>query len=137
MPRNPLPARNTSRFFRRFPWLPSLLYVAVALFFLLLPRWLASPGTAAVSYSDFVKEIRADHLQRVVITPTQLVGIRKPDQVKGRNVPPAIVATRLPDVDHTELLRELEEHHITIAGEMNSGAGIGTWLMAWLPFVFF
>jgi cell division protease FtsH len=129
--------KSVTRFFRRFPWLPSLIYFVVALVFLFLPRWLAAPRTAAVAYSDFVKEIRADRLERVVITPTQLFGIRKPDQVKDRHVPPAIVATRLPDVDQTELLRDLEQHHVTVAGEMNSGSGIGAWLLAWMPFVFF
>ena len=128
--------QKLSRIARRYPWIPSLIYVAGAILFFLFPHWLAGPPAWPVSYSDFVNEIRADHLRRVVITPTQLIGIKKADQLKSRSFTPVvIVATRLPDVDATPLLRDLEQQHITVSGEMNTGPGIGSWILAWVPFL--
>ncbi|HLH01390.1 MAG TPA: ATP-dependent zinc metalloprotease FtsH [Bryobacteraceae bacterium] len=127
--------QKLSRIARKYPWIPSLIYVAGAVVFFMLPRWLAGPPAWPVSYSEFVNEIRANHLQRAIITPTQLVGIKKPAQTKGSSFAPAIVATRLPDIDETSLLRDLEQHHVTVNGEMNTGPGIGSWILAWLPFL--
>src|SRR5579883_935151 len=127
--------QKLSRIARKYPWIPSLIYVAGAVVFFMLPRWLAGPPAWPVSYSEFVNEIRANHLQRAIITQTQLVGIKKPAQTKGSSFAPAIVATRLPDIDETSLLRDLEQHHVTVNGEMNTGPGIGSWILAWLPFL--
>jgi cell division protease FtsH len=123
------------RMIRRYPWIPSVIYVAVALLLLVSPRWFAGPPSWQLSYSDFVHEIEADHLQRVVITPTQLIGFPKPDQFKHHPAPAMIVATRLPEIDESALLKDLEQHHVTVSGEMSSGPGIGSLLLAWLPFL--
>jgi len=108
--------------------------------FAALDRWTASLARLLsawpVSYSDFVKEVRADHLQRVVITPTQLIGMKKPETVTNRRITAqTIIATRLPNVDETSLRRDLEQHHVAVAREMNTGSGIGSWILAWLPFL--
>ena len=122
-----------SRALRQYPWIWSIAYLAIGVMLLLLPRWMAGPPPTPVSYSDFLNEIGADHLARVVMTPTQLIGVKRPNQ-KGHTTA-TIVATRLPGVNETSLLREMEQHHVAVAGEMNTGPGVGSWIVAWMPFV--
>jgi cell division protease FtsH len=119
-----------------FAWLHLVLY---ALFFGLMLYSLRhyNPGSQPkqVPYSEFVKEIRAGHLESVRIDQAVLTGTMKPDAVK-KNEPNLIVAERLPGIDETSLLQELESQHITFSGHLEQ-TGLLVAVLSWvLPLVF-
>jgi len=98
------------------------------------------PGTPSktVSYSEFLTELRADHLSEVQITEHELIGVVKTDAAHAKNPaqPATITATRLPGVDESELLKELEAHPAKFEGRTDKTSWIWN-LMGWiLPFLF-
>jgi cell division protease FtsH len=113
-----------------------LIYILGAIFlFYLAPHWMAKPTTRAVSYSKFIGQIDANRLEKVVITPTQLIGTAKQDAVKKHEIAQVITATRLPNVDTTPLMQALDQHHVQISGEMNTSPSAWSFIVAWLPFL--
>lgn len=94
-------------------------------------------GNAAperVSYTEFLAQMRAGKLSAVEITDQDLIGVKKPDTEKKKGQPSAgerIIATRLPGIDDTSLLKELEDHQIKVTGVVENNAWI--WgLMGWV-----
>ena len=90
-----------------------------------------------VSYSEFLNELRADHLTEVQITERELIGILKADPAHPKSRPElTITANRLPGVDEATLLKELEAHPVKFAGHIESKPWIWN-LLGWLfPFLF-
>jgi cell division protease FtsH len=130
------PPDKFSRAFRGYPWVFFLIYILGAIFlFYLVPRWMAGPTTQVLSYTDFLSQVDAGHLSKVVITPTQLIGTPKPDLIKKHQLAQIVTATRLPNVDATPLIQNLEQHHVQISGEMNTSPSAWSWIIAWLPFL--
>lgn len=100
-----------------------------------------TPGqqSKTVSYSEFLTELRADHLSEVQITEHELIGVLKTDAAHAKNPagPATISAVRLPGVDESELLKELEAHPVKFQGRIDQMSWIWN-LMGWiLPFLFF
>ncbi|MCC6342377.1 MAG: ATP-dependent zinc metalloprotease FtsH [Bryobacterales bacterium] len=94
-------------------------------------------GNAAperVSYTEFLARMRAGKLSAVEITDQDLIGVKKPDAEKKKGQPSPgerIIATRLPGIDDTSLLKELEDHQIKVTGVVENNAWI--WgLMGWV-----
>src|SRR5215471_3316460 len=117
-------------------WLPLVLYV---LFFAMMLYSLRNytPGSRPrqVAYSDFVNEIRADHVESVRIDQTNLTGTLKPNAVK-KNESNQIVSDRLPGIDETSLLQDLQSHHVTFSGHIEQ-AGWWAAVLSWvIPFLF-
>jgi cell division protease FtsH len=96
-----------------------------------------SSAPRTVSFSDFLAEIDADHLNQVEITPTELVGTLKPQQGKKNAQAQFITATRLPSIDETPLLKDLEARRVKIVGKMQSSHPFLSMLIVWLPFLLF
>ena len=66
-------------------------------------------GPKHVSYSEFLTELRADNLAEVQITERELIGVLKGDSSHPKPTKElTIKATRLPGVDESLLLKELE-----------------------------
>jgi cell division protease FtsH len=131
--------RKLARNFKRNPWLFFLPYFLGALIFFFLPyllplgNWFPALTSRNVSFTEFVNELRADRLERVEITPNEFIGVLKaPEKHSGGQV---ITATRLPGIDETPLLKEMEAHHVTVAGHMDTSHPFLSGLLAWLPFL--
>jgi cell division protease FtsH len=105
--------------------------VGVALIYM-LNRALAGGGPKEVPYSDFLAEVRAGHLAEVQITEKKLMGVLREEKPASGNAPPAhmLTATRLPHMDETELLKELNAHGVKFSGRIQ---GNSVWLdaLAW------
>ena len=86
---------------------------------------LANTGPKQVSYSEFLTELRAGNLADVQITERELIGILKSDASHPK---PAkrltIKATRLPGVDESLLLKELESHPVKFGGHIEQGSWV-------------
>ena len=94
-------------------------------------------GPKQVSYSEFLTEIRADHLADVQITERELIGVLKGDSSHPKPTKElTIKATRLPGVDESLLLKELEAHPVKFGGQIEQGSWIWNVLGWILPLLF-
>ncbi|MBZ5699769.1 MAG: ATP-dependent zinc metalloprotease FtsH [Acidobacteriia bacterium] len=96
-------------------------------------------GSKEVSYSDFLAEVRAGHLAEVQITEKKLIGIVKEEKPgAGKAVAPRMLtATRLPGMDETELLKEMEAQGVKYSGQIQTGLSWLYVLASWaLPMLF-
>jgi cell division protease FtsH len=92
------------------------------------------PPPRQVPYSTFLDEIRAGHVEKVRIDQTSLTATLKKDAVKP-NQPPEIAAERLPLIDETSLLHDLEAQHVTFSGHVEQ-AGWWVSVLSWVvPFL--
>jgi len=72
-----------------------------------------------VSYSEFLGELRSGNLTDVQITERELIGVRKDDPAHPKPARErSITATRLPGVDESLLLKELEAHPVKFGGHI-------------------
>jgi len=94
----------------------------------------AQPRT--VSYSDFVNEVKAGHLDDVHITETKVAGTYKKDYLKSLKPPnnvPQITCDRIPGLDAGALVQELEAQHVKFSGTIPSGSIWTGILISWAP----
>ncbi|MBZ5635885.1 MAG: ATP-dependent zinc metalloprotease FtsH [Acidobacteriia bacterium] len=98
---------------------------------------LTNTGPKQVSYSEFLTELRADNLTDVQITERELIGVLKSDSSHPKPTQQlTIKATRLPGVDESLLLKELEAHPVRFGGRIEQGSWIWS-LLGWLlPLLF-
>lgn len=117
-------------------WLFTAAYVlVVALSFYFVNKALSSPPPKAVSYSEFLAAVRAGQFSEVSIGETELLGVLKADAAKAQGAP-ALVATRLPGLEETALLKELDEHQVKYAGRFQPRSWWKDLLLGWmLPLV--
>jgi cell division protease FtsH len=87
--------------------------------------------TEHVAYSEFVAELRAGRIEEVEITERELIGLKKREDPKTREV--RIAATRLPGMDETALLGDLEAHQVKVAGRIEHSLWVWSVLSAMLP----
>ncbi len=112
----------------------NLFLIAAMLY--LSTRFYSSTTPKVVSYSEFLNEIRAGHFSDVQITERELIGTLKGDPLKPQAHPSTIKATRLPGVDESELLKELEAHPVKFGGRIEQGSWFWN-MLAWLfPLLF-
>jgi len=104
--------------------------VALLLIFYALNSRLAGT-TEHIAYSEFLAEVRADRIAEVEITETELIGLKKSDDLKAQEV--RIAATRLPGMDETALLAVLEEHQVKVVGRIEQISWIWNFLIVLLP----
>ena len=121
---------------RRYSWLYALGYL---LFFAIL--WYsvknipAGPPPKQVSYSEFLAEVRAGHVDKVRIDQTSLTATLKKEDIK-KDQPPQILAERLPGIDETSLLQDLEAQNVTFSGHVEQ-AGWWASILSWvIPLLF-
>ena len=101
----------------------------------LLMYALTSPvGSTAkhVAYSEFLPDLRAGRIAEVEITANELIGLKKRDDPKARDV--RIAAMRLPGMAETALLAVLEERQVRVVGRIENGSWIWNSLTLMLPF---
>lgn len=78
-----------------------------------------------LTYSQFVAEARSGRLAEVHIGETELVGLVRPE--KNGPAVPEVVARRLPGVELSKFLKELEASRVPVAAAKESAA---TWAAA-------
>jgi len=112
-------------------WRFSLIYmIAAALALYSFQMLLVAPQPKTVSYSEFVAAVKADRLVEVSITERQLIGV--PKQEPGKARPVLLVATRLPGIDETPLVRELEARNVKISGRIQIRPWWIEFLLSWV-----
>jgi cell division protease FtsH len=115
----------------RFRWLylaGQLLLVALVVY--VAGRGLA-PASQGVAFSEFLTELRAGRLAEVEISQQRITALKKREDSKASEV--RITAVRLPEVDQTSLLNELERQHVKVVGRFDGGSWLGTLLGIVLP----
>ena len=111
--------------------------VAMAALFYVTSRFLATPTPKQLPYSEFLAELRAGNLSDVQITEWELIGVLKSDPSHAKSSSElTIKATRLPGVDESLLLKELDAHPVKFGGHIEQGSWIWN-LLGWLfPLLF-
>ena len=109
--------------------------IAIALVLYISSRF--TPGPRQVAYSEFLTELRADNLTDVQITERELIGILKGDPKHSQPTQQlTIKATRLPAVDESLLLKELESHPVKFGGHIDQGSWFWNVLGLLFPLLF-
>src|ERR1051326_7022683 len=96
----------------------------VGLIWYSLRHSLANPEPKQVPYSEFLTDIRTGHVSDVRIDQTNLVGTLKPEAAK-KNEPHEISTERLPGIDETSLLKDLEDQHVRFSGHVDQSGWWG------------
>jgi len=98
----------------------SVIYlIAGALFLYLFQLLVAAPPVRRLAYSEFLNAVRSGELAEVNITSRELVGRLKEEAAKQRGAR-LIAATRLPGIDETPLVRELEAQNVKLTGTIET-----------------
>jgi cell division protease FtsH len=89
-----------------------------------------------VPYSDFLLEVRSGHVSEVGIDEQLFVATLKADAARKEPVP-KISTERIPGMDETSLLSDLEAQHVTFSGHATKGSW-WTLVLPWVvPILFF
>jgi len=119
-------------------WAFTVVNIVLVVLAVYLVNALIPEGTSKqLSYSEFLAELRSGNLTEVQITERELIGVRKDDPAHPRSVRErSITATRLPGVDESLLLKELEAHPVKFGGHIERSSWIWN-ALAWLfPLLF-
>ncbi len=112
-------------------WRFSLIYLVIAaLAMYSFQTLLVAPQPKMVSYSEFVAELKAGRLAEVNITERQFIGLPKQEAAKGK--PVLLVATRLPGIDETPLVREMEAQNVKLSGRIQVRPWWLEFLLSWI-----
>jgi len=114
----------------------SLVYVLIAAVVLsVVQSWLVAPQTVEIPMSRFLALLREDKVERVNVTDKEIQGTLKPgalpaqaprpgDRVRtffGAEPGPTVFrTTRIPMVDDSALVKELEQHKVEFAGRVEN-----------------
>jgi cell division protease FtsH len=100
-------------------------------FYAITRQW--GPTAKDVAFSEFLTELRADHLAEVEVSEDKLTALVKRGDPKAPEV--RIMATRLPGVDQTVLLNEFQAHQVKTVGRIGGGSWLWNLLGLLLPFL--
>ena len=106
------------------------LIVGFAILFL-FQAFLAQPQPRRLAYSEFVAMVKENRLAEVNITSSELMGLLKEDAAREKGVR-MIVATRLPGIDESELVKEMESRNIKVRGTIQTRSWWAEFLLMWL-----
>ena len=114
----------------------SLIYVLIAAVVLsVVQSWLVAPPTVEIPMSRFLALVREDKVDKVAVTDKEIQGTLKPgalpapaprpgDRVRsffGAEPGPTVFrTTRIPGVDDSSLVKELEAHKVEFAGRIEN-----------------
>jgi cell division protease FtsH len=129
-----MPTTNTKK---KIQWRMPLIYLLV---FVSLWYWFQSaskiPKPKQISYSEFLSEVRAGHVSDVRIDERDLIAKIKRDPTKTEAAK-EISTQRLPAMDETPLLKDLEAQGVTFSGH-TVGSSWWSFVIPWLiPILFF
>ena len=102
-------------------WAFSLAYFVWALLILwAIESWTGTPGPKTVPYSQFISELQASRLEEARITDRQFIAREKP--VKPGKPAAWIATDRLPNIDETSVIQQMEAHGVTFSGRIQSSS---------------
>ncbi|HSD27875.1 MAG TPA: ATP-dependent zinc metalloprotease FtsH [Vicinamibacteria bacterium] len=106
-------------------------YLLVALVALLFVQGVIARRTAPkpVPMSDLLQLVRDGKASEVLIRGSDIVVELK---AEGDEKPPKIVATRLPGIDETALVKELQDRGVKFSGFIEHTSWLETFLLTWL-----
>jgi cell division protease FtsH len=113
-----------------------LVYLLVFVFvWFSFQRTSKGPEPKQISYSEFLSEVRAGHVSDVRIDEQQFIAKLKTDTGKTE-APKEISTQRLPGIDETPFLKDLEAQGVTFSGHT---VGTSWWSLAgpWLMMILF
>ncbi|HTR37018.1 MAG TPA: ATP-dependent zinc metalloprotease FtsH [Bryobacteraceae bacterium] len=110
-----------------------LLWVVLTIWF--LREIFAPPQPKELSYSEFMSEVKAGHLEDVRITERQLIGTLKKEPVKDNKKPQnlQIQCTRIPGLDAGPLVQELQAQNVKFSGTIPNESWWTGFLISWGP----
>ncbi len=117
-------------------WSFTIVYLLWVIFTIWSLRATLSPQRPReVSYSDFLAEVKAGHLEDVRITERQLIGTLKPEKTKDKKAPQnlQIECTRIPGLDAGPLVQDLEAQKVKFSGTIPAPSWWTDILISWGP----
>src|SRR5207248_4620998 len=115
---------------KRPQWLLPLALLLSALFWFSLQFSSSTPQPKQVSYSEFLSEVRTGHVAEVGIDEQLLIATLR-TEIATKGAAQQISTQRLPGMDETSLLGDLEAQHVTFSGHLTKAP----WWSALLPWV--
>src|SRR5213594_1703795 len=115
---------------KRPRWLLPFALLLLALFWFSLQFSSSTPQPKQVSYSEFLSEVRTGHVAEVGIDEQLFIATLRTDPAK-KEAAPQISTQRLPGMDETSLLGDLEAQHVIFSGHITKAS----WWSALLPWV--
>src|SRR5574341_850891 len=114
----------------------SLVYLLIAVLVLsLVQSWLLAPGTVEIPMSKFLALVREGKVERVSVTDREIRGTLKPgalpaqqpgagDKVRSlvgaEQAATTFTTTRIPGIEDSALVRELEQYKVEFSGRVES-----------------
>ncbi len=89
-------------------------------------------ATEKIPYSDFKGLIQQNRLEEVIISPTTIKGILKPEE--GQKVGKSVTTVKIEDQD---LIKELIAHKVKFSATTNGGWGQSLFLLWFIPMIIF
>lgn len=89
-------------------------------------------ATEKIPYSDFKGLIQQNRLEEVIISPTTIKGILKPEE--GQKVGKSVTTVKIEDPD---LIKELIAHKVKFSATTNGGWGQSLFLLWLIPMIIF
>ncbi|HSD66969.1 MAG TPA: ATP-dependent zinc metalloprotease FtsH [Vicinamibacteria bacterium] len=83
----------------------------------------------AVPMSELLQQVRDGKVGEVLIRDAEIVAVLR---AEGDQPPPRIVATRLPGIDETTLVKDLQEKGVKFTGFIERASWVETFVVAWL-----
>ncbi len=81
-----------------------------------------------VPYSEFLKELRDGNLTEIQLRDTEIGASKKTEGDKTTR----IVTTRLPGIDETILLQQMEQKGVTFTGHIEQTSWLESFVLGWL-----
>jgi cell division protease FtsH len=114
----------------------SLVYLLIAVIVLsLVQSWLLAPQTVEIPMSRFLALVREEKVEKVSLTEREIRGTLKPGAIQARQpgtgdrvrsllgaepAPTVFTTTRIPGVDDSTLVRELEAYKVEFSGRIEN-----------------
>ena len=115
---------------KRPQWLLPFTLLLLAILWFSLQFSSSTPQPKQVSYSEFLSEVRTGHVAEVGIDEQLFIATLRTDPAK-KEAAPQISTQRLPGMDETSLLGDLEAQHVIFSGHITKAS----WWSALLPWV--
>src|ERR1051326_6476941 len=112
---------------KRILWLTPLIYfLFLAAGWYALLHYMGAPRPMQISYSDFLSKVRSGEVSTVRIEDRQFVATLKPGSAKTGSAksgnPQVIAVERLPGMDETSLLKDMEAQHVQFSGHISGSS---------------
>jgi cell division protease FtsH len=117
---------------RRRQFVYSILYVLLAFFAMWSFRsWMpAGPAPKEVPYSELVQLVVKNKVDKAEVRDDEIVAELRPEGDKGPKA--VVVAKRLPRIDESKLLEQMENHSVSFSGRIERASWWQSFLAGWL-----